>query len=377
MARKGFLSHVFVPTTIPYLDPLCCILPDYRLHILFRSDGKYTVHLFPVLISMKKFFRHILVFFIPFFGMLVWYLVEDPFMVVRFYDDYFPSNSRRFCSNDAFRGIRLLDLYSDSIRYNAFILGSSRSDFYYAKDWQIATGKSLRCFHFNQSGDNLLGMVQRINYLYRRFEQIDDMLLIMDHEFLSDIEPKEGPLFREPYQVTEMRDFVSFHWSFLRTFYSVDFQRRYWSEGGNRSFGEGEYDAFSNELHKSNAEISIEKAPEKYYKSLPVGYQLYPRDSVQKIAPIILGEEQKSLLVTLANLLDTHHTDYRIIISPLYDQVKLNPSDSLYLSSIFSPKRFFDFSGINRFTSDTLNYYENSHYRPILCRQLLGIVYSN
>lgn len=326
---------------------------------------------------MGKFIRRIVVFLFPIYGLLLWYLVEDPFMVVRRYNDYFPNDSRRFCSNDAFRGIRLLDLYADSIRYNAFILGSSRSDFYYAKDWQLASGDSLRCFHFNQSGDNLLGTVQRVQYLYRRFDRIDHMLLIMDHEFLSDIAPKEGPLFREPYQVTERLDFASFQWAFFRSFYSLDFQRRYWTERGNRSYGDGEYDEVSNELRKSRIDTSIAKNPGMYYQSLPNEYKLYPRDSIQKTGSVILGKEHKRLLVKLANLLDANHTDYRVIISPLYDQVKLNTNDSLFLSKLFSPGRFFDFSGINKFTSDTLNYYENSHYRPILCRQLLDSVYTN
>ncbi len=324
---------------------------------------------------MRRFCMDMLLFLLPFGVLLLWYVIADPFMVVRRYKDYSPDDTHRFCANDAFRGIRLMDLYADSIKYNSFIVGSSRSDFYYADDWKVYLSDNSRCFHFNQSGDNLLGASQRLNYLYDRFDQVDNILLIMDHEFLSGITPNEGPLFVAPYQVTEQKDFFSFHWSFLRTFYSLEFQRQYWSNTGNMLSCGGEYIPTINELHKPDAERLIVNNPNDYYASLPDGYKLYPRDTVQKTGIAVIQKEQKELLQQIQQLFASHNTDYRIIISPLYDQEKLNPQDSLYLSSLFSPEKFFDFSGINAFTSDTLNYYENSHYRPSLCKELLSIVY--
>lgn len=313
---------------------------------------------------------------LPFLGMILWYVIADPFMVVRRYSDYFPQQSFRSCANDAFRGIRLMDLYKDSVSYDSFILGSSRSDFYYVDDWKRYIGDSASCFHFNQSGDNLLGAFQRLKYLYERFDAIDNVLLIMDHEFLSMVTPKEGPLFVAPYQVTDEKDFLSFHWSFFRTFYSVDYQKRYWSEGETDPSGGGYYIAELNELHKPEADMSIEKNPSLYYSSIPDMYKLYKRDSVQTVGAPVIRDEQKRLLRSMANMMVDHNTDFRVIYSPLFDQVKLNPSDSLFLSRVFSPRCFFDFSGMNEYTADTLNYYENSHYRPLLCTKILKVVYN-
>ena len=35
----------------------------------------------------------------------------------------------------------------------------------------------------------------------------------------------------------------------------------------------------------------------------------------------------------------------------------------------------FDFSGVNEFTNEMTNYYETSHYRPKVCKELLRIIY--
>ena len=67
-------------------------------------------------------------------------------MVVRKYDNYFPEESYKNCNNDAYRGICLMDLYQDSITYNSFIVGSSRSDFYYVEEWKKVTLRAnTRC----------------------------------------------------------------------------------------------------------------------------------------------------------------------------------------------------------------------------------------
>ena len=323
---------------------------------------------------MRHFIIKTILFLLPFAGLLLWYSIEDPFMVVRNYENYCPVSSFRTCSNDAFRGIRLMDQYKDSLLYNSFILGSSRSDFYYVDEWKKYLGDSAVCFHFNQSGDNLLGLVQRAEYLCKRYDRIDNVLIIIDHELLADVIPNTGPLFMEPYQVTPEFDFLSFHWEFVKSFFSVKYQKSFWQNRTDNTHT-GYYNPYLNELYKPEAEAMIVENPSLYYQSLPKNYKLYKRDTVQHFSPPILKGEQLELLDRLLFCLSEKRAKYKVIVSPLFDQIKLNQRDSLYLSNLFSAENFHDFSGINDFTRDTLNYYENSHYRPLLCAQLLKIAY--
>ena len=77
----------------------------------------------------------------------------------------------------------------------------------------------------------------------------------------------------------------------------------------------------------------------------------------------------------MAEVFQAHHTNCKIIISPEYKQIRINPSDVTELKKIFGEENVFDFSGINEYTNDIRNYYEGSHYRPCLGRRLLDIVY--
>ena len=323
---------------------------------------------------MRRFCIKTICFLLPFACLLLWYSIEDPFMVVRRYKNYCPVATAKFCSNDAFRGIRLLDQYEDSLTYNSFILGSSRSDFYYVEEWKKYLDESAVCFHFNQSGDNLIGLVQRMDYLCKRYDKIDNVLIIIDHEFLEGVTPNTGPLFVAPYQVTPEKDFLSFHWEFIKTFFSVEYQKDHWRNKSDRT---GYYIPSLNELHKPEAEEMISINPSEYYSKLTDGYKLYQRDTVQQWSPSIIDNAQKKLLDKLRLDLSEKGTKYKVIVSPLFDQMKLAPSDSLYLSDLFSAENFYDFSGINEYTRDTLNYYENSHYRPSLCARLLKEVYQD
>ena len=84
---------------------------------------------------------------------------------------------------------------------------------------------------------------------------------------------------------------------------------------------------------------------------------------------------QIRLLRRLQTVFRKHQTDYRIIISPLYDQVRIHPRDLSLLRSVFGADKVFDFSGVNDITADFHNYYEPAHYRPTAALRLMHRVY--
>ena len=325
---------------------------------------------------MKRFLRNSILFAIPFMVMLGYYLIADPFMAVWRYRDVDAIRSGRGCSNDALRGIHWMNAHEDSLQYNSFIEGSSRSDFYYVSEWKKYLGDNAVCFHFNQSGDNLQGTLERVRYLYKRFEHIDNILFIMDCEYLKEMTHHRGHLFRNPWQVTEEWDFFSFHWEFFRAFFTFDYQRKMLGLAIEEENLARHYDSRWNEDYKDGAEQLLNaKRYKEYYSRFDKNYALYPRDTVEHVAEPVILQKQKEALQELKLLLITGNTDYRIVISPLYNQEKLNPADLNILKQCFGEDKVFDFSGINEYTSDPYNYYEVSHYRPQLCNRILKVIY--
>lgn len=323
---------------------------------------------------MKLFLRNILLFFLPFILMIVFYIIYDPFMLYWHYDNLYEESNVKKCSNDAYRGIRWMKQYNDSMHYNSFIIGSSRSDFYYVEEWKKYIGQDAACFHFNQSGDNLLGTLQRVRYLYKRYDKIDNLLLIMDYAYLADMHPHKGHLFRQPWQVTKECDFVAFNLEFVSAMYSIDYLALIWG-GGRQKKPYYYYIPQYNELHKDGAEQLLETNPSEYYQTLSWDLRLYERFGKDSISAPVIGIEQLWALNELHDLMEAGKTKYKIIISPLYDQISMSPTDIAILNEIFGKENVFDFSGINDYTNDVTNYYECSHYRPKLCNQILKIIY--
>ena len=100
------------------------------------------------------------------------------------------------------------------------------------------------------------------------------------------------------------------------------------------------------------------------------------RDSVQKFSPVAIKENQKVLLTNIRSVFRNHQTNYKIVISPLYNQLKLNPADLKYMKELFGENNVYDFSGINKITEDYRNYYEPSHYRPDVANEIMKEIYS-
>jgi hypothetical protein len=135
------------------------------------------------------------------------------------------------------------------------------------------------------------------------------------------------------------------------------------------------YNSKTNELRFDYFENLIAKG--KYYTPERLSV-FYDRDTTtQKFSQECIKENQKIILENIYSITQKHNSQLKIIISPLYDQIKINKSDLKYLKTLFGEQNVFDFSGINRFTKDYKNYYESSHYRPHVAKEIMEIIYSN
>lgn len=97
-----------------------------------------------------------------------------------------------------------------------------------------------------------------------------------------------------------------------------------------------------------------------------------------RVSDELLNDEEKIRSIKeMKRILAKHRTDYKIIISPLYDQVKINPTDLQFLRTVFGNDNVYDFSGVNKYTSDYHNYYEDSHYRKEIASEIMHYIYNH
>ena len=93
------------------------------------------------------------------------------------------------------------------------------------------------------------------------------------------------------------------------------------------------------------------------------------------VSPPVIGKPQRELLDSISSIFARQGTSVQIIISPLYNQIRLNPSDLRCLKQLFGSDHVNDFSGPNLWNTDLHNYYEASHYRPHVAVAVMDSVY--
>jgi len=101
----------------------------------------------------------------------------------------------------------------------------------------------------------------------------------------------------------------------------------------------------------------------------------YARDSHTKYSEPTIKDEQKFMLTRINYVLNKNKSNFKIIISPSYDQLKMHNSDIAGLVSIFGPESVYDYSGINKYTSDIHNFYETIHFRRVVGKMILDEIY--
>jgi hypothetical protein len=306
----------------------------------------------------------------------------DPFKVLRNYDKYYEDNASGYIPlNVDYVATSLFSSHYVQEKYNSFIFGNSRSIFYEIQDWESYLPRNSSCFHFDASGEGLYGIEKKVNYISGVNCAINNVLLILDYDTLKKIGPKPGRLFTTPPKLVNNNNIIDFHFESFLAFLSPRFFFEYFDfliSGAVKDYMKTidnrprNHDATTNELQFDYFEDMINSG--RYYtpERLSVFYQ---RDTSQTYSPVVIREEQKLLLKSMHNSFKKFKSEYKIVINPLYDQVKLNQQDLAFLINLFGKRNVFDYSGINKYTESYENYYESSHYRPHIAREIMEKIY--
>jgi len=315
------------------------------------------------------------------------YFYEDPFKVLYHYDSYFPKNGTQYIvlNKDYVSTETFVNNYP-KFKYDSYIFGNSRSMYFHISDWQKHI-HSTGCFHFDASGETLYGIERKFQFLHDRGVVIKNALLVIDQSVCANTRNMgEAHLFRkDPLLSGEKK--IDFQTNCLKAFFDIKFLTAYISLLFTHRVSKKatddlllntvseHYDETTNELSFPLYDSIIEKNKDSFYR--PRANVFYIRDTARKYANQTIKDEQKKLFYNIKRILDEDQTTYRVVISPLYDQVKFDSTDLKILFSIFGESDVYDFSGINEITQNKYNYYENSHYRPFIANRIMDSIYSD
>jgi hypothetical protein len=329
---------------------------------------------------IRKFAVKLFIFTLPLSLVLASYVVFDPFKVLYkhadYYEDFFVNINRDYVSSRTF-----VKQYQTH-HYNSFIFGSSRTLGFKTKDWRTHLDKGASPYVFDASSESITGIYNKIKFLDKKNIQIKHVLIVLctDYTFAKEQDAGGVQLVKDPEVEGDYR-YLNFQQTFLSAYMHDYFYIRYLkykllhkrSEGKWMDFIELKADSVTNDMYLIFQERKLKSDSIAYYKEKDSMF--YQRGAIEVRLPEQINADMLNKLHEIRNIFDKQKTDYKLIINPLYDQKKFNEKDLKTLTSIFGKEHLYDYSGINEFTASKSNYYEWSHFKPFVGKNIMDQIY--
>ncbi|MFN3998540.1 hypothetical protein [Algoriphagus sp.] len=331
---------------------------------------------------IKKIFLYFLVGTLPFIVLIIGYIILDPFRVVWKYDNY--SNLHIIPNRDYVT----TEMYLKNRKnedYNSFIFGSSRTLAFNPDSWKKYIGHEARPFIFDASGETIFGIYKKIVFLDNLNSKLENVLIVVcpDLTFQTTVNSPGHLFIKHP--STSGESWITFHLTFLKSYFNTYFLRAYYEYTFTKNIRPFMFDyiefrniyfhPITNSMTIEDKELEINLNPEKYYDEREGVF--WKRPEKQQEYDEFIGVTQEKMLKEIYRILNSKNSEYKIIISPLYEQKEINEKDLYKLEEIFGKDKIFNFSGINDITLKSINYYESSHYRPSVGDSIINYIYQN
>lgn len=331
---------------------------------------------------MRQFIKNIGLFITPFMLIVLLVFGVDIFKICG-YQDYY--TDQKVVLNREMICTKTFNRYNSSVKFNSFIFGNSRSQAYKCKTWSKYLSPKDIPFHFDASAENIWGILKKIEYLDQNDSDIDNALIVLDRKTLSTTSSRDGHLFIAMPSVSKLSK-MKYYFTYLEASLNIKFllaytdftifktHRAYMGHliNGNK------YDDKVNEVN-----CDIWYGYDEHIKNDSLGYynEIIKKGAFHERLPnkeIICNTtpEEVMLLKKIKEIFTKHNTNYRIVVSPIYTQIPLEQQQLNLLYDIFEEKYVSNFSGENKFTETTSNYYEESHYKPYVANEIMEIIYN-
>lgn len=329
---------------------------------------------------MKPFLKNVLRFLIIpiviFLLLVIGYIYYDPFQVIHSYERFTSLQvNRSYISTEVF-----LKNYKKE-HYNSFIFGSSRVFGYNIDSWKEYLDSDANVFSYDSYGEKVDAIYHKLRFLDSLNVDVKNALICLDVDFSFEKKKHEPEFLYIEHPLLSGKSRCEFHKlhflayldpAFISSFYMnkiLSITNDYVSQ--HYFLTQATFDPKTNRPFRSDLEERIKNEPN--YHDDPRFYTVDDTLIVDQYVQIDKYEEE--MLRGIKQILQKHNTNYKVIINPLYSQVKFNPKDIDVILDVFGQNNVYDFSGRNKFTTSKYNYYEESHFRPQVGDSIVSIIY--
>ena len=291
-----------------------------------------TIHLFMKdFNSMKIFIIKLFLYVFP--VLLIIFVVSlliDPFKVFKEYNNYYDQGFVRL--NRDMVCTKTYKFYRKTKKFNSFIFGNSRSLAFQLNDWAQYLPENAKPFHFDANGEGLYGVCNKIRYIDELGDTIKNALIVADRDLLSMVKNQNGHLLISSPEISK-ESRINYYLGFIRAELKLQFliayadysifkkHRKYMSFLIFESKCPSLYDSVNCNMYFGK-ERDISNDSLRYYNDLVIKNIFYQRPK-KDLNPLVINELEILELIAIRNIFKKHNTNFKIIISPLYDQVPI------------------------------------------------------
>lgn len=330
------------------------------------------------------FFAKCLFLASPFILLLGFYVVKDPFMVLREYEDY--DHPECVLTNVGHISWLKFKKNNPSKHYDSFILGASCTAGFQSNYWKrYIKGNIIRLTSNNNSLYELVEVLEAIEK--QPNQKIRNVLIVSEPTLLAVDKEENGILHAYPNEVSG-KSMLLLNIEYLKAFLDIPFLSAYikYNYLGilndatklylNNNKKCAEY--YTNDavgINEREAEIKLKG--EGFYKGRAeqfAGWDAMPR----KTMPALFGDSQIALFKRVKAVAQRHNTNLKIAIGPNLETGYMNPKDDAILREIFGDKNVVNYNvPAYKDLEKKENFYDKVHYRPHIAKQILRDLYAN
>ncbi|MCX6267471.1 MAG: hypothetical protein NTW16_08960 [Bacteroidetes bacterium] len=264
------------------------------------------------------------------------------------------------------------------MNYNSFIFGSSRVTGLYACYLQKKVNNS-KFFLYANWNETIGGIYSKMKLVDSLGYHLDNVFIYMDTDFTFANEGKCNP--NDHFLLTDEYRFI-YYLDHCRSMlfpplYGTKLKILFGIKMVGKEFPDWESDLLTNDCNHycsdsilmTYGKLTFAKKYMHKIDSLKAKGFLYKRTKRDIFKENQISFWEEKTLIKIKRLFEKHNTKYYIIITPLYDYKKFSISDMHLIRQLFE-KNVYDFSGVNKFTSNEYNYPDRSHFKPYISKAI-------
>ena len=266
-------------------------------------------------------------------------------------------------------------------KYNSFIFGSSRTIGVYACYLQTKIPNSI-FFHYGNFQESIGGIYEKLKLIDSLGYSIDNAIIYFDTDFTF---LKDGNCRPSDHYLLNHQSKMHYRIGHIETFFSVIDLNKLKILVGQKPdediFPNWHSDLYTNDCNhqcsdsiiKSYSNVLNSKEFIRKMDSLKLIGFLHKRPDKQTFSDDQISIAELQYLIGIKKIFEKHSTNFKIIITPLYNQIKFSSNDMKILTQNFNG-HLYDFSGINAITENIYNYPDRSHFQPYISKNILDSV---